>query len=356
MTSTKEITKEVFGTTKDGKEVYKFTLQAGNVTVRVLNFGCVVKDILVPDRHGNETDVCLGYDTFDGYEKNPAFMGAICGRVANRIDGAMFELDGVKYEVSKNDPLGNNMCHGGFLGLTRRCFDWTIDGTKLKLTYVDVDGSEGFPGDLTVTVTYELTSDSGLMVDYQATTTKPTPVDLSNHFMFNLSGHAGGNIGDHVVSMNTTEILEFNDKFIPTGNVKSVDDTVFDFRKPQTMSDILRKLPNEDGLHFAHVLPGNKCEKKLVARAEHPYSGRYLEVFTTEPAFVSYSCYYLEFLLKQDPCVPCKDGAVYQKTGGLLFMPQGYPNAVNIPSFPSCILRPGEQYHTTTWYKFGLEA
>lgn len=350
MSSSQPITKEKFGITSDGEEVYKFTLTAGEITVRVLNFGCVVKDILVPDRVGKVTDICLGYDTFDGYETNPAFLGAICDRVANRIDGATFELDSVQYSVSKNDPLGNNMCHGGFVGLTRRYFDYLVEGAKLILTYVDKDGSEGFPGDLNVKVTYELTEEDGLMMDYEATTNKPTPVDLSNHFMVNLAGHANGFIGEHMVCMNTTQILEFNEKFIPTGKVKSVVDSALDFRRPQKVSDILQKIPNEDGLHHAHVLPGKRGERKLVARAEDPESGRYLEVSSTEPVFISYSCYYMDFLLKGSRC---KDGAVYQKTGGILFMPQGYPNAVNIPTFPSCVLRPGDKYHTTTWYMFG---
>lgn len=351
MASSGEISKQKIGSTTDGKDVFMFTLKSDEITVNILNFGCVVKDILVPDKTGKVVDVCLGYDSFEGYEENPAFMGAICGRVANRINGATFELDGVKYELSKNDPLGNNMCHGGFKGLTRRWFDWTIDGTKLQLRYTDADGAEGFPGDLSVTVTYELTAESGLMIDYQATTNKPSPVDLSNHFMVNLAGHANGYIGDHVVTMNTTEKLDFNDRFIPTGQVTKTSGTVLDFEKSTLLGDVLDKLPGGDGLHGAHVLPGKKGEKKWVAKAVHPASGRCLEVFTTEPVFVSYSCYYLDFLLKGSKC---KDGVVYQKSGGILFMPQGYPDAVNISSFPSCILRPGETYHTTSWYKFGV--
>ncbi|XP_060558312.1 galactose mutarotase-like [Ruditapes philippinarum] len=266
MSSAHDIVKEKFGTTKDGKDVYKFTLKAGKISVNILNFGCVVKDILVPDRNGNVVDVCLGYDNFDGYETNPAFMGAICGRVANRIDGATFELDGSKYDVSKNDPLGNNMCHGGFTGLTRRYFDWTINGTKLCLQYVDTDGSEGFPGDVTITVTYELTEESGLMIDYKATTNKPTPVDISNHFMVNLSGHDGGYIGDHVVKMNASQYLEFNEKFIPTGTITNVSGTMYDLQKPTVLNDVLDKMPGKDGLHLAYILPGAKGEKKMVAK------------------------------------------------------------------------------------------
>ncbi|KAL4238054.1 hypothetical protein ACF0H5_002765 [Mactra antiquata] len=350
MSSSDSIAKELFGKTKDGKEAYVFTLKAGNITIRVLNYGCVVKDILVPDNDGNIVDVCLGYDSLEDYETNSAFMGSICGRVSNRIDGGAFTLNGVKYDVSKNDPLGNSMCHGGFVGLTRRCYDWSIDGSKLIFTYVDVDGSEGFPGDLFLTVTYELTEESGLMMDYKATTNKPTPVDISNHFMVNLSGHAGGYIGDHVVTMNNIKCIEMNERFIPTGNITETKGTILDFEKPVVLNDVLDKMPGKDGLHSILVLPGQKGEKKTVARAVHPASGRYLEVSTTEPVFVAYGCFYLDFLMKDKKG---KDGAVYEKNGGVLFMPQGYVNAMNQPSFPSCILNPGETYHTTSWYKFG---
>ncbi|XP_052768579.1 galactose mutarotase-like [Mya arenaria] len=349
--SLKEITKEHFGKTSDGKDVYVFILRAGGVTVRVLNFGCVVKEILVPDKDGNITDICLGHDTFEGYEDNPAFLGAICGRVANRIDGATFELDGKRYDVSKNDPLGNNLCHGGFVGFTRRCFDWKIDGFKLILTYTDVDGAEGFPGDVDVTVTYELTSDAEFMMDYQATTNKATPIDMANHFMVNLAGHDHGYVGDHIVTSNSSEILEFNERFIPTGKILSVEGSLFDFRKPVLLGDVLERMPGKDGLHHSHLVQGHDGQKRLVARAEHKNTGRYLEVWSTEPQFVAYSCFYLDFLLKG---TPCKAGHVYQKSGGILFMPHKYPNAVNVASFPSVVVRPGETYHASSSYKFGV--
>lgn len=346
-----EVSKEQYGVTEAGEPVYCFTLKAGDISVRVINEGCSVKDILVPDKEGKVVDVNLGYGDLKSYEANPGFLGCVCGRVANRIDGATFELDGTRYSVSKNDPLGNNMCHGGFKGFSRQYFDWSINGTKLVLTYVDKDGTEGFPGDVTTTVTYELTSENGLMMDYQATTNKPTPVDLSNHFLFNLAGHAAGNIRDHKVMVTAGEMLEFNDKFIPTGEVKSLKNTVLDLQRPVVLDDIIDKFPREDGLCHAYILPGQRGEKKLAARVEHPPSGRYMEVHTTEPVVVNYSGYYLDVLLKG---MKCKDGAVYQRSGGLLFMPQGYPDAVNHSKFPSCILRPGETYHRTTWYKFGV--
>ncbi|KAH3844661.1 galactose mutarotase-like [Dreissena polymorpha] len=345
--------KEFFGKTSKGEDIYKFTFTNGNnVSISILNFGCVVYEINLPDKDGNVTDVNLGFDNVTDYEVNNNYFGALCGRVANRIGGAEMTIDGVQYKLSRNDPLGGHICHGGSVGFSRRVWDYEIKDEKLTLSYKDADGSEGFPGDVTTHVTFSLDSENTLTMDYVASTNKPTVVDMGSHFMVNLGGHDKGPIRDHVITIASDKYLDIGKDFLPSGKTISVeDDKIMDFRSPRDLcGETLEKMSGECAFHHAFRFD-KRGERKLMARVDHPPSKRFMEVYSTNTTVFAYSNHFMDVIVGDKPC---KGGVVYQKYGAIEFMPMGYPNSIKMPDFPQSVLRPGEEYHEVACYKFGV--
>ncbi|XP_046364262.1 galactose mutarotase-like isoform X2 [Haliotis rufescens] len=339
------VTEEEFGKTEAGENVSRYTLTNNNVLVRVLNYGATITDILVPDKHGNVDDISLGFDDITGYQDNTPYIGTVIGRVANRIAGAKFSLDGKTYNLAANH--GSNFIHGGVKGFNKVV--WTanvVDGKKLQLRYVSDDGEEGFPGEVTTTVTYELTDDNQLFIQYEARTTKTTPINLTNHAYFNMAGHSAGHIDDHVVRINSDAYAVLDDTFIPTGEIKDVAGTPYDLRSPVRLGDHMTSVPGEKGYTVSYNLEDSGTLKH-VARVEHPPSGRVLEMSTTEPSVMFYTSYYLD--------ATGKGGATYGKFGAFCLEAQHHPDSVNQPSFPCTVLRPGETYRQTTVYRFSVD-
>jgi aldose 1-epimerase len=307
-----------------------YTLQAARLRLRVLSYGGILQSLETPDRLGRWANVSLGFAQPEDYlGGNPAYFGAIIGRVANRIRRGTFVLDGATYHVPSSD--GANALHGGVRGFDKR--DWTVDAlssTSLRLTRVSPAGEEGFPGELHVQVTYAIVGETSLRIDYLATTDAPTVVNLTHHAYFNL----GGAIDDHVVWLNASAYMPVDDELLPTGDITPVDGTVFDFRQPTRIG----------GGEFDHnwVLDGwDPSELKLQARVSEPTTGRVLEVRTTEPGIQFYTGNLL-------------DGRPYARRSGFTLETQHFPDSPNRAEFPSTVLRPGNEYRSTTIYAFGL--
>jgi aldose 1-epimerase len=344
-----------FGKTEEGQTVEKYTLRnAGGVEVDVMTWGATVTRISVPDRQGKMADITLGFDTIDPYLKPHPFFGSIVGRYGNRIAKGRFTLNGVEYKLAiNNEP---NHLHGGTRGFDRRLWKGqatTVDGNPaVKLTYVSPDGEEGYPGTLTATVTYSLTPKNALRIEYHATTDKDTVVNLTNHAYFNLAGHGTGDILGHVLMIDADRFTPVDKGLIPTGELRPVDGTPFDFRKPTAIG---ARINAEDeqirfggGYDHNWVLNGEMGKMQRVVRLTEPTSGRALEVFTTEPGIQFYSGNFLKD-------VKGKEGKVYKYRGGLCLETQHFPDSPNKPSFPSTTLKPGQVYRTTTEYVFGTE-
>ena len=337
-----------FGVTSDGRKVTAFELSNANgVTVTVLNFGGTIQSIVVPDRNGAQTDIALGYDDVESYEKGTCYYGAIVGRYANRIGGGRFILDGKEYLLKKNEE--HNHVHGVF---AKRIFDAVIENETLILRYLSPDMEEGYPGNLSVEVRYSLSEDNGLSIGYKATTDAPTVINLTNHCYFNLNGQDGSTILGHSVELNSSYYTEYADTFAQTGKIISVDNTPLDFRKERKIgerfNDEYYQLRLCTGYDHNMILDGKDGELKLAGRAKSDESGISVEVFTTEPAVHFYSGNYMHF----DVAEKGKNGVRYPKNGGLCFEAQHYPDSVNHANFPSTELRPNDVYTQKTVYKF----
>lgn len=326
------------------------SLTNGNgMQVRILAYGAVVQSLTAPDRHGDYADVVLGYDSIDAYAGGQAYLGAIVGRYANRIGGARFELDGNRYSLPAND--GPNTLHGGFRGFDKVVWTMKPDpaGRSVRLTYVSPEGEQGFPGDITIRVTYTLTDEDELRIDYDATTDRATPLNLSNHAYFNLAGHGAGDILGHELELLADAYTPVDSNLIPTGELRDVTGTPFDFRTPTAIG--ARVDDDDQQLAFGHGYDHNFVLRKsgggleLAARVFEPGSGRVLEVLTTEPGVQFYSGNHLHGL-------PGKHGARYGRRGGFCLETQHFPDSPNRPGFPDTILRPGETYASTTVYRF----
>lgn len=350
-----------FGQTPEGTTAQLHTLEnASGFRVDITDYGATVVNLLVPDRHGHLADVVLGFDSVEGYIKDSPYFGATIGRCGNRIAHGRFQLDGKSYTLDTNNTPGGIPCHlhGGVRGfhtvLWRAERLSAVDGNALRLSYRSADGEEGYPGNLDVTVTFTVTRDNALRIEYQATTDAPTIVNLTNHSYFNLAGEGVDHVLGHILSLNASAYTPVNAGLIPTGEIAPVADTPFDFTAPHTFGERI-ELPNEQ-LRFAggydhnFVLdrPAGSDALALAATVLEPQSGRLMEVFTTEPGLQFYSGNFLAGAFAG------KHGHVYPKRGGFCLETQHFPDSPNQPSFPSVVLRPGATLRSTTVYRFSI--
>lgn len=341
------------GKLPDGSAVKIYTLKSDKVEVQVMNYGGYVLSIKVPDRTGKIADVVLGFDEpTQYYEANHAkgnpFFGPIVGRYANRIAHAKFSLDGNVYTLPKND--GDNTLHGGPNGFHNHLWTGMVIPDGVELKYVSKDGEEGFPGNLTVTVKYTL-SDNDLKIDYAATTDKQTVLNLTNHSYFNLSGQGNGTILNDQLKLNASRFTPVDSGLIPTGELKPVAGTPFDFVKPHAIGERINA--NDEQLQLAHdgydhnfVIDGGGKELKEAAEVYDPSSGRVLTVLTTQPGVQFYSANFLDGTIKG------KGGIAYPKNAALCLETQHFPDSPNQPKFPSTVLRPGGHFHSVTVFRF----
>lgn len=345
--------KQAFGKTTDGTSVDLYTLRnSSGMEAAVTTFGAILVSLKTPDRAGKFTDIVLGFDSLDGYlAENPHF-GSVVGRYGNRIAKGRFMLNGKEYVLAKNN--GENHLHGGIRGFDRVVWAAKETGTKdapaLQLTYVSKDGEEGYPGTLTAVVTYTLTNDNELKLDYSATTDKDTVLNLTNHSYFNLKGQGEGDILGHEVMINADRFTPVDAGLIPTGELRSVQGTPFDFRKLTVIGSRIND-PNEqikigNGYDHNFVLNGPVGDMKLAAEAFEPTSGRFMQVHTTEPGLQFYTGNFLDGSIKG------KGGKPYNFRYGFCMETQHFPDSPNRPDFPSTVLKPGQRYSTQTNFKF----
>lgn len=342
------ITKEPFGTAPDGQDVHLYTLTNQNgVTIKITNYGAIVTSIITPDKNGVMGDIALGFNTVDGYIPNNPHFGGIVGRFANRIAKGKFTIDGKVYILATNDKP--NHLHGGNTGFDRVV--WTAEElpeqNAVRLTYLSKDGEEGYPGNLNTVVTYTLTDDNGLKIDYEATTDKATPVNLTNHSYFNLSAGKQKDILNHIVTINADKYTATDKTLIPTGELAPVKGTPYDFTTPQPVGTRINNLQGY-GYDLNYVINNGGDGLTHAATVYEPTTGRTMEVHTTQPGIQLYTAYHL------DGSLTGKDNRKYDRYAGICLEAQHFPDSPNRESFPSAILRPGEKYQETTIYKFGL--
>lgn len=340
------ITKKLFGKTADGREVNEFVLDNGIISVHVLDYGCIVKNVFVKDKKGELRDVVLGYDDVAGYEKNDGYLGAFIGRVANRVGGAKFSLNGKKYELFKND--GDNSLHGGKIGFDKKVFASEIAGDKLCFKYLSPSGEEGYPGNMSVEVRYYL--DGGAFcLDYEAECDEDTPVSLTNHSYFNLS--ATNTVLDHELEINSNAITAIDKSLIPTGEFACVEDTPFDFRKKQKVGLYIdyphKQLVYAGGYDHNFVLKNYGSFEKA-ASLYSADTGIRMDVLTDNFGMQFYSGNFLSGAIG-------KGGRVHEKRCALCLETQNFPDAVNKPAFPSCVLKAGGKFAKRTSYVFSVD-
>ena len=325
------------------------------VEVRVATYGGIIASLLAPDRDGRIADVVLGCDWVDGYVRGTPYFGAIVGRYANRIANARFTLDGATYQLAANN--GPNHLHGGIVGFDKAIWRadpfGTADAVGVTLRHTSPDGDEGYPGTLNVRVTYTLTEQSELAVDYHATTDTATPINLTQHSYFNLAGAGSGDVLGHELQIAADAITPVDETLIPTGEIRPVLGGPFDFRTPRAIGAHIDD--DEEQLRLGHgydhnfVLRAGGGGGVLVhaARVVEPASGRTLDVHTTEPGMQLYTANFLDG-------VRGKEGMTYGRRGALCLETQHYPDSPNRPAFPSCIVRPGDEYRSRTVFTFGV--
>ncbi|MEU4693841.1 aldose epimerase family protein [Actinoplanes sp. NPDC023714] len=348
------ITREAFGSV-GGQAVERYTLSNGRLRVRILTYGGILQTVETPDRHGRMTNVTLGFADLAGYvdSGNPAYFGAIIGRYGNRIDEGTFTLDGVTYHL----PINNtpNHLHGGFVGFDKHIWQATPvlgkDTAGLRMTRTSPDGEEGYPGTLQTTVTYTLTRDLGIRMDYRATTDRATIVNLTNHAYWNLGGEGTGTIDDHKLQINANRYTPVDDTLIPTGAIDAVAGTPMDFTRATAIGARNRS-------DFQQIVYGRGYDHNWVlnpftglgtaAKVTDRDSGRTLTVLTTEPGLQFYAGNFLDGTLYGT------SGRAYRQGDGFALETQHFPDSPNHANFPSTVLRPGEVYATTTVYQFGV--
>jgi aldose 1-epimerase len=333
----------------DGKAVETYTLKNANgIELTAIGYGGIITSLRVPDRSGRMGDIVLGFDNLQDYWKDHPFFGAIIGRYGNRIAKGQFSLDGKTYKLATNN--GPNHLHGGAKGFDKQ--PWTVSkkGNALVFTRTSPDGEEGYPGALKVSVTYTLTDKNELVVDYLATTDKPTVVNLTQHSYFNLAGE--GDILGHQLMLNADRYTPVDETLIPTGELAPVEGTPFDFRKPTAIgariNDNHPQLKNGQGYDHNWVLNRKGSGLELAARVIEPKSGRTMEIATTEPGMQFYSGNFL------DGTLTGKGGQVYKHRTGFCLETQHFPDSPNQPKFPSTRLEPGKEYRSKTVFTFGI--
>lgn len=332
----------------DGQEVMQYTLSNANgIIVKVLNYGGVITDIITPDREGNKGNVVLSYDSLAGYlQKGNPYFGTLVGRYGNRIAKATFQLDGQTYKLAPNN--NGNTLHGGLKGFDKVVWKATPQpgDSSVVLEYTSKDGEEGYPGNFQVQVTYTLTADNALKIEYAATTDKATPVNLTQHTYFNLSAGKDSTILDHVLQLNAPNYTPVDDLLIPTGKISPVKGTPMDFTTAKKVGQEIAKVKGG----YDHNWVFAKQGFDTVGSLYHEASGRYMTMATSEPAVQFYSGNFLDGTLSNT-----RSGAKYVKHAGLCLEAQHFPDSPNQPSFPNTILKPGERYTQTTVYKFSVK-
>lgn len=349
------ITKSFFGKTKNNEEISLYKLvNNNNMSISVITYGGTLTSINVPDKNNIFADVVLGYDTIEGYEKGDKYLGALIGRCGNRIEHGKFTLNGKEYTLAVNN--GPNHNHGGIKGFDKVIWNAEIiDNNKniLKLSYLSKDNEEGYPGNLNVTVTYTLTEDNAVNIEYKAVTDAETVVNLTNHSYFNLSGHNSGNILNHKLMVNA-DTFTVNDEFsIPTGEIRKVDSTPMDFR---TFKEIGKEINSDyeqikfgNGYDHNWMLNANGDISIVSAKIYDDKSGRILEMYTTTPGVQVYTANYL------DGSDIGKGNSSYMKRDAICLEAQCVPNRINNNIGPTTILKPGEEYYQKTIYKFSVQ-
>ena len=346
MSSSESLCSEAeFGVTSGGQAASIFTLKNRNgLTAQLTNYGGTVTSLRVPDRDGRLDNVVLGYKSLSEYESGEAFFGALIGRYCNRIAGGRFQLDGVEYELARNNHP--NHLHGGERGFDKMVWgasaEQTTDGASVLLTYLSEDGEEGYPGNLTADVRYTLTESDSLVIEYRASCDRATPVNFTHHGYFNLSGVPGSDVLGHDLEIDADYYTPVNPVLIPTGKIVPVAGTPLDFRSPRTIGsridDAYEQLQIGGGYDHNYVLnKSRQSAKGFAARVYEPVSGRIMEVHTSEPGMQFYSGNFL-----QD----------YVPRAGLCLETQHFPDSPNQPQFPSTIMRPGETFGSRTVYSF----
>jgi aldose 1-epimerase len=347
------VDKKAFGKTSDGTGVDLYVLtNTQGMKAKVMTYGAILTELDVPDKNGKLGDVVLGFSNLKGYLEGHPYFGATVGRVANRIAKGKFTLNGREYKLAVNN--GPNALHGGKKGFDKVVWKAapveTEDGVAVKFTYRSPDGEEGYPGNLTATVTYTLTNDNSLRLTYTAKTDKATPVNLSNHSYFNLAGPGSGDILKHEMMLKADKYTPVDDTLIPTGEIKAVKGTPLDFTSPATIGARIDKLKGEPrgyDHNFVLNMKGNRLT--LAARVREPKTGRVMEMYTTEPGVQFYTGNFLDGKQKG------KGGVVYKKHQGFCLEAQHFPDSVHHANFPSVILEPGKTYKQTTVYKFSAK-
>ena len=347
------VNKAEFGKTPEGEVVDVYTLtNSEGMEVRAITFGGVITSIRVPDRAGKLDDVALGFNNLEGYIKNPPYFGSIIGRYANRIGKGRFTLDGKTYTLAINNPP--NHLHGGIKGFDKVVWKAesfkNADGVGIVFTHTSPDGDEGYPGTLALRVSYTLNNKNEIAFDYEATTDKATPVNLTQHSYFNLAGEGSGDILNHVMTIHASKITPVDQSLIPTGELASIEGTPFDFRKPTAIG--ARIADNHPQIGFGKGYDHNFALDRtgdglvLAAHVEEPANGRILEISTTEPGIQFYTGNFL------DGTLTGKSGQPYKQRTGFALETQHYPDSPNKPDFPNTILKPGETYKSKTVYAF----
>jgi aldose 1-epimerase len=346
-----DVIRTPFGKTKEGDAVDIFTLQnSKGMKVRLITFGATIQSIEVPDNKGKMADVIVGFDTLEGFLTEHPYFGGTIGRVCNRIGNAKFSLDGKEYSLAANN--GPHSLHGGKKGFDRK--NWTAESfintndRGVRFTRTSPDGEEGYPGNVRLGVTFTLTNDNALRIEYDAITDKSTPINLTNHAYFNLAGSGNGTILDHQIMINATQQTATDETLIPTGKLAPVAGTPIDFTKYAKIGARIKEIKATPvGYDHNYVLEASSKDLKAPAAVvREPNSGRVMEVYTTEPGLQFYTGNFLDGTIKG------KKGAVYNQYNGFCLESQHYPDSVNKKEFPSTILKPGEKFSSTTTYKF----
>lgn len=352
---TRRVTRAQWGAMPDGTPVELFTIRNANgIEVRAMTWGAIIVSLRTPDRDGRLDDVVLGFDAAAGYANNEPYFGAIVGRYANRIATGRFTLDGRTYQLATNN--GPNHLHGGARGFDKHSWDGqpfeNERGAGVVFSRVSPDGEEGYPGNLEVQVTYTLTDRNELAIDYEATTDKATPVNLTHHTYWNLAGQGSRDVLDHRLQIEADRYTPVDETLIPTGELAPVEGTPFDFRRSTAIGARIGRedpqLRNGRGYDHNWVLNSAAGSLRRAARVTEPTTGRTLEVATTEPGMQFYSGNFL------DGTITGKQGRVYRQRYGFCLETQHFPDSPNRAAFPSTTLRPGDKYASRTVWTFGV--